>query len=89
MHGGCSVLLRACLCCLLTSSLTARCARLLLLLLPLLRGGNVISLSEVPERAQHAKDFAGSAKYGIMLWSIHKQGCPNAQQITSAVCTMY
>ena len=52
-------------------------------------GGNVIALPEVTERAQYAAAQAGGAPYGMMLWSLHKPGCPNAQQITQAVCAAY
>jgi chitinase len=52
-------------------------------------GGNVITLPEVTERAQYAAAQAGGAPYGMMLWSMHKSGCPSAQQITHAVCTAY
>jgi hypothetical protein len=54
------------------------------------RGGNQISYSEVLARAAYARDLAGGAPYGLMLWSLHKNdGCPNAQQITQAACTTY
>ena len=54
------------------------------------RGGNQISYSEVLSRAAYARDFAGGAQFGVMLWSLHKNdGCPNAQQITQGVCTTY
>jgi hypothetical protein len=53
------------------------------------RGGNVITLPQVTERASYIKSSSTSAPYGIMLWSLHKTGCPNAQQITSAVCTTF
>lgn len=52
-------------------------------------GGNIITLPEVTTRATYARDLASGAQYGLMLWSIHKPGCPNAQQITSAACTTY
>ncbi|KAF8057663.1 ENO1 [Scenedesmus sp. PABB004] len=52
-------------------------------------GGNVITLPEVTTRANYARDQAGGAPYGLMLWSLHKPGCPNAQQITSAACVAF
>jgi hypothetical protein len=52
-------------------------------------GGNIINLPEVTTRATYARDLAAGAQYGLMLWSIHMPGCPNAQQITSAACTAY
>lgn len=52
-------------------------------------GGNVITLPEVTTRANYAAEFAGGAQYGLMLWSLHKPGCPSAQQITSAACVAY
>eukprot|EP00775_Hariotina_reticulata_P010535 gene10535-10695_t len=52
-------------------------------------GGNVIAVPEVADRAQYAAAQAGGAPYGMMLWSLHKQGCPSAQQITQAVCAAY
>lgn len=53
------------------------------------RGGNIITLPEVTTRANYAAQYAGGAQYGLMLWSLHKTGCPSAQQITSAACTAY
>ncbi|KAF8057665.1 endochitinase [Scenedesmus sp. PABB004] len=52
-------------------------------------GGNVITLPEVTTRANYARDQAGGAPYGLMLWSLQKPGCPNAQQITSAACVAF
>ncbi|WIA42818.1 hypothetical protein OEZ86_008748 [Tetradesmus obliquus] len=52
-------------------------------------GGNVITLPQVVERANYVKSSSTSGPYGIMLWSLHKTGCPNAQQITSAVCSTF
>lgn len=49
-----------------------------------------ISLAEVTARAKYAQAQAGGAQYGTMLWALQKDdGCPSAQQITSAVCSAY
>lgn len=53
-------------------------------------GGNVVTLPQVTQYSNFARDNAGGAQYGIMLWSLHKTaGCPNSQLITQAVCTAY
>eukprot|EP00882_Tetradesmus_deserticola_P031452 GHRQ01035564.1.p1 GENE.GHRQ01035564.1~~GHRQ01035564.1.p1 ORF type:complete len:369 (+),score=117.10 GHRQ01035564.1:314-1420(+) len=49
-----------------------------------------ITLPEVVARAKYARSAAGGAQFGTMLWALQKDdGCPNAQQITSAVCRTY
>jgi hypothetical protein len=53
------------------------------------RGGNILTLPDVTTRATYAATASAGAQYGLMLWSIHKTGCPSAQQITSAACTAF
>lgn len=51
---------------------------------------HTLTLAEVTERANYARNSSGSAQYGSMLWDLKLcTGCPNGQQITRAVCAAY
>eukprot|EP00775_Hariotina_reticulata_P004001 gene4001-4251_t len=52
--------------------------------------GYAITLPDLITRAKYAQSQSGSAQYGIMLWSLQlATNCPNAQNITTTVCSTY